>query len=227
MGADPFADGTRRRIPLSVFRLHAYPRVWQACGPSAAVLSPLGVSLGGREQAFSRPGTEANLKAEFLKYSPMVYSVALGILKSREEAEDVVQDVFTHKVPKILRERDDWPEAQLGALLCRVARNHAIDLYRRRKFQLPDEPTESALNASSASEDGADAREHYKTAPLEEALETLEPRYREVLTLKYLMKWGWVEVADKIGLSQQGARKRAEKAKSLLREKLVPPEEPG
>jgi RNA polymerase sigma-70 factor (ECF subfamily) len=175
---------------------------------------------------------EGNLKAEFLKYSPMVFSVALGILKSREEAEDVVQDVFTHKVPKILRERDDWPEAQLGALLCRIARNHSIDLYRRRKFQTPDEPTEAVLNSFST-DDGDEygssfhsqplGREAYKTVPLEEALETLEPRYREVLTLKYLMKWGWVEVAEKLGLSQQGARKRADKAKLLLREKLVPP----
>jgi hypothetical protein len=39
------------------------------------------------------------------------------------------------------------------------------------------------------------------------------------------MKWGWVEVAEKLGLSQQGARKRADKAKLLLREKLVPPVE--
>jgi DNA-directed RNA polymerase specialized sigma24 family protein len=47
-------------------------------------------------------------------------------------------------------------------------------------------------------------------------MDSLEPRYREVLTLKYLLEMTWDEVAARLGLSQAGARKRADLAKKAL-----------
>lgn len=166
---------------------------------------------------------EANLKAEFIRFSPMVFSVALRILKSKEDAEDVVQEVFTHKLPRILAEGGSGGELlpeNLGPLLARVARNQAIDLYRRRKHFVGDEPDD---NHSDDRPDNPFAR----VDAMEATLADLEPQHREVLTLKYLLRLGWVEVAERLGLSVQGARKRAEKAKGNLRDRMLTREEGG
>lgn len=166
---------------------------------------------------------EANLKAEFIRFSPMVFSVALRILKSKEDAEDVVQEVFTHKLPRLLAEGGSGGELlpeNLGPLLARVARNQAIDLYRRRKHFVGEEPDD---NRSDDRPDNPFAR----VDAMEATLADLEPHYREVLTLKYLLRLGWVEVAERLGLSVQGARKRAEKAKGNLRDRMLTREQGG
>jgi|GEM_PF-5615691 len=160
--------------------------------------------------------TEGDLKEEFLRYSPMVYSVALRILKSREDAEDVVQEIFSQKMPRLLAEHGRLPPANMGPLLARVARNHAIDIYRRRKHFVDQSPEDGGENRA---EEDAEYR-FAKVDAMEEAMRDMQPHYREVLTLKYLLRLGWAEVADRLGLSVQGARKRAEKAKDHLRGKL-------
>jgi RNA polymerase sigma-70 factor (ECF subfamily) len=61
----------------------------------------------------------------------VVYSVALQVLRNKEEAEDVMQDIFFQLWSK--------PEAfvlgpgSLGAWLIVVARNRAVDRIRRGK----------------------------------------------------------------------------------------------
>jgi RNA polymerase sigma-70 factor, ECF subfamily len=168
-----------------------------------------------------KSSAEVTLKAEFIRFSPMVYSVALRILKSKEDAEDVVQEVFTHKLPRILAEGESGgaqlPE-NLGPLLARVAKNQAIDLYRRRKHFVDAEPEDSGIDERP---DNPFAR----VDAMEMTLAELEPQHREVLTLKYLLRLGWEEVASRLGLSVQGARKRAEKAKGHLRERMLQSED--
>ncbi len=161
----------------------------------------------------SESNAEANLKAEFIRYSPMVFSIALRILKSREDAEDVVQEVFAHKLPRLLADEGPLPPENLGPLLARVTRNYAIDQYRRRKHFVAHEPTDDRY-------DERPENPFARVDAMEASLAEIEPRYREVLTLKYLLRLGWVEVAQRLGLSVQGARKRAEKAKETLRTRL-------
>lgn len=168
---------------------------------------------------------EVTLKAEFIRFSPMVYSVALRILKSKEDAEDVVQEVFTHKLPRILAEGESGgaqlPE-NLGPLLARVAKNQAIDVYRRRKHFVAAESLDQGVDeAVDERPDNPFAR----VDAMEMTLAELEPQHREVLTLKYLLRLGWEEVASRLGLSVQGARKRAEKAKGHLRERMLQSED--
>jgi RNA polymerase sigma-70 factor, ECF subfamily len=164
--------------------------------------------------------TEANLQEEFIRFSPMVFSIALRILKSREDAEDVVQEVFTQKLPRIIADEGQLPPENLGPLLARVTRNYSIDQYRRRKHFVGHEPDDNRA-------DDTPENPFAKVDAMETLMAEMEPAYREVLTLKYLLRLGWVEVAGRLGLSVQGARKRAEKAKDKLRTSLNEQEEAG
>ena len=73
----------------------------------------------------------------FTRYSSMVYSVALRVLKDAGEAEDVVQEIFVQvwKNPGAFV----LGRGSLGGWLVVVARNRAIDMLRRRR---PSDPVE-------------------------------------------------------------------------------------
>ena len=80
----------------------------------------------------------------FDRYSGMVYSVALRVLKDTGQAEDVMQDIFIQiwkKPGAFISGR-----GSLGAWLVVVARNRAIDSLRRRR---PTDSVEDVVLASS------------------------------------------------------------------------------
>jgi RNA polymerase sigma-70 factor, ECF subfamily len=146
----------------------------------------------------------------------MVFSIGVKILKSREDAEDVVQDVFAHKVPAMMAQNPGLTREEMGRLLAVMARNLCIDRYRRRRrFPETELDPEIGMGAGTETENAEHALER-ELAPL---LESLSPRYREVLTLKYLLEMTWEEVASRLNLSTAGARKRADMAKKEMLER--------
>ena len=149
-----------------------------------------------------------DLEEIFKRFSPMAFSIGMAILKSREDAEDLVQDLFAHKVPALVRDRPDLTHEELGRVLAVAARNLCIDRYRRRR-RFPESELDPEAHAAGT---GTDTEE----IDPEALLADLRPTYREVLTLKYLWSLTWDEVAGRLGLSQAGARKRADLARKEI-----------
>jgi RNA polymerase sigma-70 factor (ECF subfamily) len=137
----------------------------------------------------------------------MAFSIGMSILKTREDAEDLVQDLFAHKVPALLKERPDLTQEELGRVLAVAARNLCIDRYRRKR-RFPETELDPEIHNPGTGTDTEGA-----IADPETLLADLQPRYREVLTLKYLFQLTWEEVASRLGLSLAGARKRADQAR--------------
>ena len=80
----------------------------------------------------------------FDRYSGMVYSVAMRILKDPGQAEDVMQDILFQvweNPAKFIEGR-----GSLGAWLAVVTRNRAIDTLRRRK---PSDSVEEVILTSN------------------------------------------------------------------------------
>lgn len=139
----------------------------------------------------------------------MVFSIGLAILKTREDAEDLVQDMFAHKVPALLVERPDLGREELGRVLAVAARNLCIDRYRRRR-RFPESELDPEAHAAGTDTDADADRDPYAL------MKDLRPTYREVLTLKYLGQLTWEETAIRLGISQAGARKRADLARKEI-----------
>lgn len=140
----------------------------------------------------------------------MVFSIGLTILKTREDAEDLVQDMFAHKVPALLRDRPELSREELGRVLAVAARNLCIDRYRRRR-RFPESELDPEMHAYADAESGSEA-----DRDPDALMRDLRPTYREVLTLKYLWQLTWEETASRLGLSQAGARKRADLARKEI-----------
>src|ERR1700728_2133190 len=81
--------------------------------------------------ALVRTGDEPAMATLFDRYSKVVYSVALRVLRDPAAAEDVLQDIFM----QIWRKPDSFVSSRgsLAGWLAVIARNRSIDSLRRRK----------------------------------------------------------------------------------------------
>ncbi|HEV2577134.1 MAG TPA: sigma-70 family RNA polymerase sigma factor [Acidobacteriaceae bacterium] len=90
-----------------------------------------------------RRGDDQAMATIYDRYSRVVYSVALRVLRDPASAEDVVQDVFLG----LWRRPESFISARgsLGGWLAVVARNRSIDTLRRKR---PSEQVEEVYLAS-------------------------------------------------------------------------------
>jgi RNA polymerase sigma-70 factor, ECF subfamily len=152
----------------------------------------------------------ARLETEFRRFGFLVYRVALGILRNRQEAEDLVLDVFAHKAGAFLERRPDIAAAELGYWLHRVAKNLALDRLRSRKRAFESLGAEAL--AAQAPADAAD-----ETASPAHLLNRLDETEREILQGKYGQGLPWEDVCRRAGLTLAQTRYRAQKALAKLR----------
>jgi len=90
-----------------------------------------------------RRGDEHAMAMLFDRYSKVVYSVALRVLRDPASAEDILQDVFM----QLWRNPDSFSATRgnLGGWLAVVTRNRSIDALRRKK---PIDPVEDMMLAA-------------------------------------------------------------------------------
>ena len=93
--------------------------------------------------ALVQRGDEGAMASLFDRYSKVVYSVALRVLRDPSSAEDVLQEIFM----QIWRSPDSFTAARgsLGGWLAVVSRNRSIDALRRKR---PSESVEGLQLAS-------------------------------------------------------------------------------
>ena len=102
-----------------------------------------GTSQDGQLLDRVRRGDEQAMATLYDRYSRVVYSVALRVLRDPASAEDVLQDVFLG----LWRRPESFVSARgsLGGWLAVVARNRSIDMLRRKR---PSEQIEEVYLAS-------------------------------------------------------------------------------
>lgn len=147
-----------------------------------------------------------------------------GYLRSKFpsiEADDVVQESYL----KLLKARTSGHVISAKAFLFTVARNTAINIFRRRQFY--SDATVNELPAWRVLDGGPDAAEsanaQFQLELAIEAIGTLPKRCRDVVTLIVADRLGYAEIASRLGLSEATVRvqtaKGIEKIADYIREK--------
>jgi RNA polymerase sigma-70 factor, ECF subfamily len=97
-------------------------------------------------------GDEQALTRLFQRHSKLVFSIAMRVLNDREDAEDVLQEIFMQVWRKPFELRED--QQSLEPLLAVMTRNRAVDSIRKRRLteSVDDLPLPSPTNLASASE---------------------------------------------------------------------------
>jgi RNA polymerase sigma-70 factor (ECF subfamily) len=173
---------------------------------------------GGNLVLFSmeRAQTEVDLAALVERYSRLLFRVAHSVLRTRAEAEDVVQDVF---VRVIERRRSLLAIRDMRVWLIRIAWNLALDRRRRIRPEQMDENFAETLAASAVSAGERLEQAQRMSAVLRE-MERLPKTERHVLLLSAIEELGTAEMAQVLGRSESAVRALLFRARTRLRERL-------
>jgi len=154
----------------------------------------------------ARSGDRAAFGRLYARYLPMVHGLLLARVP-REEAEDLVQEVFMQALRKLSTLRE--PGA-IGGWLATIARNRAHDYFRRSRSRvdLPDE--------IPAAKDTADTEALAALA----AIRRLPEAYRETLVLRLVEGMSGPEIATRTGLTPGSVRVNLHRGMAQLREIL-------
>lgn len=170
----------------------------------------------GDQQAFAQLVEE---------YKDRVYYVCFRMLGNRQEAEDAAQETFL----KVYMNIDQYDLSRtFSTWLFRIATNVSIDRLRKKK---PD----YSLDAEIVGSDGqtmyqqleADTRSpetEVETmevqAWVQEAISTLPPKYRTVITLKYMNDLSLKEISEILDIPVATVKTRIHRGREALRKKL-------
>jgi RNA polymerase sigma-70 factor (ECF subfamily) len=138
-------------------------------------------------------------------YGPMVHGILLARVPF-DEVDDLVQDVFLLAFKRIQSLRE---AGAFGGWLAMIARNRAVDFYRRKRET--EELPENLTQARSVDAEAAEALALIRTLP---------DAYRETLVLRLVEGMTGPEIALLTGLTPASVRVNLHRGMKLLREKL-------
>ena len=171
------------------------------------------LALPSMEEAAS----EIDLSGMVETSSALLFRVAHSVLRSRSEAEDVVQDVFV----RVLEHRRSLPAVRdLRVWLIRIAWNLALDRRRRIRPDQMDDVFAQTLVATSTPADQA-VNEAQEMSNVLRELERLPKAERHVLLLSAIEELDTAEMAAVLKKSESAVRAQLFRARTRLRERLA------
>jgi RNA polymerase sigma-70 factor (ECF subfamily) len=199
--SDPIGPLARRVWWMGV--LGVFPVLWRDLGheDDAALLAR---AAAADQDAFRRL---------YERHSGAALALALRVLQSRGEAEEVVQEVFVELWRRAAAY--DRTRGQVRSWILTITRNRAIDLMRARgvaqrsRLRQPD-PPEATEPASDRLENEQDRRR------IATALTALPAEQREVIELAYFQGLTQSEIAQRTGTPLGTVKTRVRAAMSKL-----------
>ncbi|WP_145857546.1 RNA polymerase sigma factor [Pedobacter suwonensis] len=157
-------------------------------------------------------GDKIAFKQLYEVYSGKLASKMIYLLKSEELAQDILQDVFL-KI-WINREMIDT-ELSFGAFLYKIATNLSKNMIRKNVYDqlMRDEVgKEGVYHPMEEDEDAEQAK-----AILDQAMDQLTERQREVYTLHKLEGLSYQEISEKLNISLSAINHHIQKANKQLK----------
>ena len=156
-------------------------------------------------------GDERAFDALFRHYSALVYRFSYGYLKSRPDAEEIVQECFLKIWERRGQLRDDLP---LKAYLFTTAHHAILNQLRRQQKRQRFENYSAGLLPGQV---GNEAEFSELEALYQAALEQLPPRRREIFILSRQQGLSYPEIAGQLNLSVKTVEAQMTQALKFLR----------
>jgi RNA polymerase sigma factor (sigma-70 family) len=156
------------------------------------------------------------------QYQRRIYSFARYLLSSREEAEDVTQEVLL----RLWRHREGVDEERLAPWLLRVTRNACYDLLRKRRSEAAAglSPTLDDVAAEAVASAEPDPRAQAEAADFRRrllaALADLGEPYKSIIILREVQGLAHREIGETLGIPEATVRVHLHRGRRKLRERL-------
>ena len=164
---------------------------------------------------------EQNAYAELVnRYQAYVFTLVLRMIKSREDAEEVAQDVFI----KAYRSLADFRgESKFSTWLYTIANTTSITFLRKKKLDVHSLDNEKVFEMADSKDSGFRANlveQKSRVNMVNEAIAMLSPDDAEIITLFYKAEQNLEEISRILRLETNTAKVRLHRARARLKEKM-------
>ena len=183
-----------------------------------------------------RDDSAAAFEELMLRYQSRLLSVLEHLVGSRDQAEDLTQEVFL----RVYRSRKSYvPGAKFSTWLYTIANNAASNALRRRSRRrevslkvrdsgpMGNNPLEKAVQASSSLMPARQLAKAEMQDIIQLALESLNDRQRMAVLLSKFEGMSYADIAEAMELTPQAIKSLLSRARVNLREVLEPYVEDG
>ena len=167
--------------------------------------------LGGNQQAYALLVN---------KYQEYVFTLVLRIVKNREDAEEVSQDVFIKAYKNLINFRGD---SKFSTWLYTIVNNTGISFLRKRKLEIYSLDNEAVFERADNIDSGVSANvieQKSRQAMVNEAIALLSPEDALAITLFYKAEQSLDEMAMAMGIETNAAKVRLHRARTRLKSKM-------
>jgi RNA polymerase sigma factor (sigma-70 family) len=154
------------------------------------------------------------------RYKDSIYFMSLKMLNNKEDAMDITVETFAKAFEKLDKYQ---PEYAFSTWLFRVATNNCIDFLRKKKLNTvsidnmvdDDDDRPMQIKADTLNPEESSIKKQ-QSEELKLLIESLPPRYRNLLTLRYFDELSYEEIAQQLDLPLGTVKAQLFRAKYLL-----------
>jgi RNA polymerase sigma-70 factor (ECF subfamily) len=155
---------------------------------------------------------EINIEEYYTRYGPMVLRRCRQLLRDEEKALDAMQEVFTKLMVSQKRLKGIYP----SSLLFRISTNVCLNMIRDQRSHRSIDNDSKDLLIQLASYEKEEDRLILRDL-LDRLFHKEKQSTREIATLHFVDGMTLQEVADEVGLSLSGVRKRIRELKARIK----------
>ncbi|OFX85775.1 MAG: hypothetical protein A2W99_05615 [Bacteroidetes bacterium GWF2_33_16] len=162
----------------------------------------------------ARGGDQQSMYRLYKLYVQAMYNTCIRMVANQYDAEDIIQESFTCAFKNLGSFRGD---SSFGSWLKRIVINKSISFLRTKKFEYSEIDHLQIVDDESSNDDIPDI----EPANVHEAIKTLPEKARVILNMHLLEGYKHKEIAELLGISESTSKSQYQRAKMLLREKLI------
>ncbi len=159
------------------------------------------------------------------RHRQAVYHIIYKIVRDKETAHDLVQDTFMKAFSSLASYRSEF---RFSTWLYKIAANCSIDYLRKKKINAMslDQPLETkdgtvGIEVPDYSyHPGYELERKEQRFSIEEAIQSLPEKYREVIIYRHKDDKSYEEIADLLDIPVGTVKARIFRARELLKKKL-------
>ncbi len=154
------------------------------------------------------------------QYQNYVFTLTLRMVKNREDAEEVAQDVFV----KAYRSLADFRGAsKFSTWLYTIVTTTCITFLRKKRLEVHSLDNEHIFERADAQDSGMSANQvetKSRQGMVNRAIALLGPDDAQIITLFYKSEQSLEEIAQVLGIEPNAAKVRLHRARTRLKEKM-------
>jgi RNA polymerase sigma-70 factor (family 1) len=167
--------------------------------------------------ALLREGNREAFAKIYQRYWTVMYMHALKMLKSEDDARDIVQEIFTSLW---LKGQSIDPDVNLAGYLFISTKNKVLDLITHKRVRLDYLESLSSFTEAHSNQILVRIEEKELLQALQHEIERLPAKMKQIFEMRVNEHLTYIEIANKLNISDKTVKKQISNAIGIIRPKL-------